>query len=149
VRVRSVSTQDASTPALQAHSVLRYTRWRAVIAEYVAERVGLQPQALLPQTVGQVSLARALTAFDAWLNDPDASLEALLDQSMQSLQHLLADWLRPELPGHRGQRALHQRLSSASIHAQPMVPWAVRRPQVSRTDVWMSSSSLTPLTTSP
>jgi mycofactocin system transcriptional regulator len=78
-----------NTPALQAHSVLRYTQWRAVIAEYVAERLDLSPEALLPQTVGQVSLALALTAYDAWLRDPDASLEALLDQSMQSLQHYL------------------------------------------------------------
>jgi len=77
------------TPALQAHSVLRYANWRAVIAEYVARRSGLEARDLLPQTVGQVSLALALTAYDAWLVDPGASLERLLDESMASLRSYL------------------------------------------------------------
>ena len=29
------------TPALQAHSALRYAEWRQVIADYVAERLGV------------------------------------------------------------------------------------------------------------
>src|SRR5689334_19972758 len=46
-----------TTPALLAHSELRYTAWRDVVARYVAERTGLQPTDLVPTTVGRVSLA--------------------------------------------------------------------------------------------
>jgi len=75
-----------NTPALQAHSVLRYADWRAVIAEYVARRTGLEVRDLLPQTVGHVSLALAFTAYDAWLGGADSSLERLLDETMASLR---------------------------------------------------------------
>ena len=78
------------TPALQAHSVLRYADWRGVIAAYVAERRGVPPDDLFPQTVAQVSLALALTAYDAWLDHPDASLAALLDEAMGSLRDYVA-----------------------------------------------------------
>jgi mycofactocin system transcriptional regulator len=77
------------TPALQAHSVLRYGEWRAVIAEYVASRLGLAPDELQPATVGHVSLALALTAYEQWLRHPEGSLTRLLDDAMSSLaQHL-------------------------------------------------------------
>lgn len=77
------------TPALLAHSVLRYAEWRAVIAEYVAARLDLEPDDLLPRTVGHVSLALALSAYEQWLATPDASLSELLDSAMAMLiQHL-------------------------------------------------------------
>jgi mycofactocin system transcriptional regulator len=81
------------TPTLQAHSVLRYAEWRAVIAEYVAGRLGLEPDDLVPRTVGQVSLAIALSAYEQWLatpgDDSADSLAALLDAAMTGLvQHL-------------------------------------------------------------
>lgn len=79
-----------TTPALQAHSVLRYASWREVIAEYVAERTSTRPDDLLPQTVGQVSLALALTAYQAWLADENASLPDLLDATMTHLRSYLA-----------------------------------------------------------
>lgn len=77
------------TPALQAHSVLRYAQWRRVIAEYVAGRQALDPDDILPQTVGHVSLALALTAYEQWLEEPAASLPVLLDQCMQHLRSYL------------------------------------------------------------
>ena len=73
------------TPALQAHSVLRYAQWRAVIAEYVARRTGLEPDDLLPSVVGQVSLALALTAYEQWLRRPGSSISKLLDEAMNAL----------------------------------------------------------------
>jgi len=77
------------TPALQAHSVLRYAEWRGVIAEYVAERRGLEPDDLMPRMVGHVSLALALSAYEQWLEAPDASLQKLLRAAMASLaEHL-------------------------------------------------------------
>ncbi len=70
------------TPALQAHSALRYAEWRRVVADYVAERRGCLPTDLLPQTVGYVSLGLALAAYDAWLTDPSHPLPELLDRSV-------------------------------------------------------------------
>nr|WP_246321637.1 mycofactocin system transcriptional regulator [Nocardioides panzhihuensis] len=80
-----------TTPALQAHSVLRYASWREVIAAYVAERTRTRPDDLLPQTVGQVSLALALTAYQAWLADESASLPRLLDTTMTHLRYYLTN----------------------------------------------------------
>lgn len=78
------------TPALQAHSVLRYGEWRAVIAEYVAERLGLTPDELVPRMVGHVSLALALSAYEQWLESPDASLSTVLRDAMTSLANYVA-----------------------------------------------------------
>jgi mycofactocin system transcriptional regulator len=73
------------TPTLQAHSVLRYAEWRAVIAEYVAERLEIKPSDLVPRTIGQVSLGLALTAYEQWLEEPGTSLHELLDSAMAAL----------------------------------------------------------------
>jgi mycofactocin system transcriptional regulator len=77
------------TPALQAHSVLRYAEWRAVIARYVAGRLGLGAGDLLPRTVGSVALALAISAYEGWLQDPDAELADLLDRAMAGLRDYL------------------------------------------------------------
>ena len=78
-----------TTPELQAHSVHQYADWRAVIADYVAQRLQLMPSDLLPQTVGHVSLALAVAAYHAWLDDPDAELLSLLDEAMTGLREYL------------------------------------------------------------
>ena len=77
------------TPALQAHSALRYAAWRAVIAEFVAARLGLEPDDLLPRTVGHVCLAMAVSAYETWLDDPDADLADLLDATDAGLREHL------------------------------------------------------------
>ena len=77
------------TPTLQAHSVLRYAAWRATISEYVARRLDLDPEDLLPRTVSSVSLALALSAYEAWLADSGADLDALLAESMAGLRSYL------------------------------------------------------------
>src|SRR3954451_699401 len=78
------------TPALQAHSVLRYAAWRTVIAEYVATRLGVAADDLLPRTVGSVALATAISAYEAWLADPDADLATMLDEAMSGLRDYLS-----------------------------------------------------------
>ncbi|MFT4289363.1 mycofactocin system transcriptional regulator [Nocardioides sp.] len=78
-----------TTPALQAHSMLRYADWRAVIAEYVAARTGSHPDDVLPRGVGHLSLALALAAYEAWLPDEHASLEDRLDASMRAIRDYL------------------------------------------------------------
>ena len=77
------------TPALQAHSVLRYAEWRAVIADFVARRTGLAPTDPLPETVSQVSLALALSAYTLWLRSPGPSLHERLDETMTDLRDYL------------------------------------------------------------
>ena len=79
------------TPALQAHSVIRYAEWRAVVSDFVATRRGLEPTDALPEVVGQVSLALALSAYTLWLRSPGPSLHERLDEALAGLQAFLVD----------------------------------------------------------
>jgi mycofactocin system transcriptional regulator len=74
------------TPALQAHSTLRYTAWRRVVAEYAASRLGLGPDELVPQTIGHASLGVALAAYERWLTEEGGELRELLDRVFRSLE---------------------------------------------------------------
>ena len=74
-----------NTPALQAHSTPMYARWRAVIADFAARRVGAQPADLLPQLIAYSALGAAVAAYDQWLRHDDADLESLLDEAMAEL----------------------------------------------------------------
>lgn len=83
-----------TTAELQAHSVHQYAAWRRVIAEYVARRRGLGPDDLEPRLAGHVALALALTAYEAWLADPDAddtALLTILSDAMETLDRHLTD----------------------------------------------------------
>jgi mycofactocin system transcriptional regulator len=71
-----------TTPALQAHAVHRYAQWRGTIAGYVAGRYGLNETDLLPRTVGQVTLAVSLSAYEQWLLVEDEPLEQFLDDAL-------------------------------------------------------------------
>lgn len=77
------------TPALQAHSVLRYQAWRQVVAEFVARRLGLEPDDALPSLIGHLSLSLSLAAYDAWLKEPERSLTELLGTQLQMLREYL------------------------------------------------------------
>lgn len=81
-----------TTAELQAHSVLRYSEWRRVIAEHVAARTSTDADALLPQVAGHVSLALSLSAYEQWLKQPKpnaASLLETIDQAMSALRSYL------------------------------------------------------------
>lgn len=65
-------------PALQAHSTLMYTGWRAVVAEHVAQRTGARPRDHGPRTVAWLLLGVALAAYEQWLADDAADLLELL-----------------------------------------------------------------------
>lgn len=78
------------TPELQAHSALRYAEWRSVIAEFVGRRLDQPAAALMPTTVGHVSLALALTAYDQWMRDPTREISTLVDEAMGALRTHLA-----------------------------------------------------------
>jgi mycofactocin system transcriptional regulator len=72
-------------PTLLAHSTLRFTAWREVVAEFVAERTGRRPDDLAPQAIAHAVLGVAIAAYEHWLDDPDADLGALLDDAMRQL----------------------------------------------------------------
>jgi len=73
------------TPALQAHSTLRYAAWRAVVAEFVAARTGRQPGALEPRAVAWAFLGVAVAGYEEWLAQPDAELTPILDRALRLL----------------------------------------------------------------
>lgn len=73
------------TPALQAHSTLRYNEWRAVINEFVTRRLDRPECALIVQTIGYTSLATAIAAYDVWLRDERSDLLELLDAAFRAL----------------------------------------------------------------
>jgi TetR/AcrR family transcriptional regulator, regulator of mycofactocin system len=77
-------------PALLAHSTLRFASWRAVIAEFVAERTGLRPDSLAPQAIAHAVLGVAVAAYEQWLDDEDAELGVLLDAAMRQLDAAFA-----------------------------------------------------------
>jgi TetR/AcrR family transcriptional regulator, regulator of mycofactocin system len=80
------------TPALQAHSTLRYAAWREVIAEFAGERLGQPPDALAPRTIAYVALGAAVAAYEQWLETADSRLGDLLDRSMRELAAAFAGW---------------------------------------------------------
>ena len=81
-RMRLILGDPGTAGALGA--ALRH--WRAVIAEYAAGRLGLEPHDLEPQLVGQVSLSLSMVAYDAWLRDPGADLTVLIERAVRALQ---------------------------------------------------------------
>jgi TetR/AcrR family transcriptional regulator, regulator of mycofactocin system len=67
-----------TVPALQAHSMVRYATWRAVVAGFVGDRTGRRPDDLVPLTAGYMALATSTSAFVRWVGHPDEDLAAHL-----------------------------------------------------------------------
>ena len=80
-RMRLILTE----PALQAHSQVRYAAVDRVVAEHVARRTGVQPDALVPRLVATSTRAAATTAFEVWLADGRITLAAALRQAFDEL----------------------------------------------------------------
>lgn len=75
------------TPALQAHSALRYAEWRSVVAEWAAGRLFLKPEDLIPQSIAGAALGTAIATFGRWVDHPDEDLGERLEFAFD----LLAD----------------------------------------------------------
>jgi TetR/AcrR family transcriptional regulator, regulator of mycofactocin system len=73
------------TPALQAHSALRYAEWRGVVAGWVAGRRGEEPGDLLPRVIGYAALGSAMASFERWVASEDEDLLELLDDAFAAL----------------------------------------------------------------
>jgi mycofactocin system transcriptional regulator len=78
-------TLITTVPALQAHSMLRYAAWRAVIADYVAGRLGQRPDDLVPETVAHIALGTAMAAFVRWASHPGDDLQENLERGFELL----------------------------------------------------------------
>lgn len=78
------------TDALQAHSMTMYAGWRAVVADFVAERLGLEPGDLIPQTTAWSMLGVALSAYGHWLADESVSLQWSLGEAFDTVSAGLA-----------------------------------------------------------
>jgi mycofactocin system transcriptional regulator len=87
IRLTLIST----VPALQAHSMLRYEAWRRVVAEFVARRLGQQPDDLIPETVSWAALGASMAAFVHWVHNLDDDLETNLERSYRFLIAGLAE----------------------------------------------------------
>jgi mycofactocin system transcriptional regulator len=72
-------------PTLLAHSTLRFSAWREVVAEFAAERTGLRKDDLAPQAIAHAVLGVAVAAYEHWLDEPGSDLGALLDDAMRQL----------------------------------------------------------------
>ena len=87
-------------PTLFAHSTLRFTAWREVIAEFVASRTGQRTGRLAPQAIAHAVLGVAVAAYEHWLDDPAADLATLLNDAMRQLADAFAGRLEQ---GQQGQ----------------------------------------------
>ena len=81
IRMRLIT----GVPALQAHSTLRYAEWRAVIAEFVGDRLGCRADDLVPQTVAHAALGTSMAAFLVWVDDPGSDLVENLREAYRLL----------------------------------------------------------------
>jgi TetR/AcrR family transcriptional regulator, regulator of mycofactocin system len=86
IRMRLIT----GVPALQAHSALRYSEWREVIAVWVSDRLGCAPGDVIPQTVAHAALGTSMAAFVAWVDDPSSDLV----ENLRAAYTLLAAGLR-------------------------------------------------------
>jgi mycofactocin system transcriptional regulator len=73
------------TAALQAYSMTMYAGWRAVVAAFVAKRLGTKAGDLVPQTVAWTMLGAALSAYEHWLADESVSLVQALGDAFDTV----------------------------------------------------------------
>ncbi|MFG1927373.1 mycofactocin system transcriptional regulator [Cryptosporangium sp. NPDC048952] len=88
-------------PSLFAHSTLRFTGWRDVIAEFVGARVGRASTELLPQLVAHAALGCAIAAYTDWLQHEGTDLEPLLDEAIAELSVGFTGHESPSVPTAR------------------------------------------------
>ncbi|HEX2286458.1 MAG TPA: mycofactocin system transcriptional regulator, partial [Mycobacterium sp.] len=73
------------TAELQAYSMTMYAGWRAVVAAFVAKRLDVKPDDLVPQTVAWTMLGVALSAYEQWLIDESLSLQQALGEAFDTV----------------------------------------------------------------
>jgi mycofactocin system transcriptional regulator len=86
------------TPALQAHSTLRYAEWRDVVARFVADRLGREAGDTTPQLTAHLALGVAVATYEQWLADAASALDRLFERGFAELGSGL-----PSLSGGRSE----------------------------------------------
>ncbi|MBK1782696.1 acyl-CoA-like ligand-binding transcription factor [Prauserella cavernicola] len=74
-----------TVPAVQAQAVRRYADWRAVVATFAAERLGVPIGDLVPVAVGHAVLAATVASHEYWVAHPDEDLEPILERLLRLL----------------------------------------------------------------
>lgn len=72
-------------PSLVAQSMVRYAQWREVVEEFVAQRLGVARNSLVPRTIAFSALGCALAAYEQWLEQDDTDLWVLLDGAFRAI----------------------------------------------------------------
>lgn len=85
VRHRQRMRVILETAELQAYSMTMYAGWRAVVADFVALRLGVKPSDLAPQTVAWTMLGVALSAYEHWLADETVPLAQALGAAFDTV----------------------------------------------------------------
>jgi mycofactocin system transcriptional regulator len=96
LRVRM--TLITTVPALQAHSMLRYADWCRVVAEFAGQRLGEEPDDLVPQAIAHAALGTSMAAFGCWVRSPGDDLERNLERGFELLASGYAGALSAERP---------------------------------------------------
>jgi mycofactocin system transcriptional regulator len=104
-------TLITTVPALQAHSMLRYREWSDVVAAFVAERLGADPEDHIPQVIAGAALGAATATYRHWIRHPEADLLTELNRAF----HLLAE------------PAMLERVTRTSARTPPSAARAPRR----------------------
>jgi mycofactocin system transcriptional regulator len=86
-RLRLLSAVGALSAGAGAH----FAAWEAVVAQFVADRTGSPPGALLPVAVGRATLATVRAAYDVWIAEGDGDLRGRLDAALLALSRGFAD----------------------------------------------------------
>lgn len=80
-----------TTPTLIAHSTLRHSAWREVIATFSAARLGMPSDSLRPQLIARVCLSITLCAYEQWLADGSSDILTLISEGFGILAVTFAD----------------------------------------------------------
>lgn len=84
-------------PTLQADSTLRYASWRDVVRDFVAERMGVPPSAMVPRLAGYAFLSASIAAYEHWLSsEEDVDLSDLLDEAIRRVGAGLGEVYEPD-----------------------------------------------------
>ena len=73
------------TAELQAYSMTMYAGWRAVVADFVARRLGTRAGDLVPQTVAWSMLGVALAAYEYWLAHEGVPLSEAMGEAFDTV----------------------------------------------------------------
>ncbi|MBU3706966.1 MAG: mycofactocin system transcriptional regulator [Mycobacterium sp.] len=73
------------TAELQAYSMTMYAGWRAVVADFVAGRLGARPGDLVPQTIAWSMLGVALAAYEYWLAHEGVPLSEAMGEAFDTV----------------------------------------------------------------